>query len=120
MLVKQLEEFGLNDKEAKVYIATLELGQSSAADIAKKSGVHRATTYFTLESLMKMGLVSASSEEKVQTFLPEDPAQLKNILIKKQQELEVKKHQHSASVRVNENTIPQSIKTKSFCRERKL
>ncbi len=91
MLAKQLEDFGLNDKEAKVYIAVLELGQSNAADIAKKSGVNRATTYFTLENLMKMGLVSASNEEKVQTFLPEDPAQLENILVKKQQELEIKK-----------------------------
>jgi sugar-specific transcriptional regulator TrmB len=91
MLAKKLEEIGLNDKEARVYIATLELGQGSAADIAKKSGVNRATTYFTLENLMKLGLVSASNEEKVQTFSPEDPAQLENIITKQQQELEVKK-----------------------------
>jgi sugar-specific transcriptional regulator TrmB len=91
MLTKKLEEIGLNEKEAKVYIATLELGQASAADIAKKSGVNRATTYFTLENLMTLGLVSASNEEKVQTFVPEDPAQLENIITKQQQELEVKK-----------------------------
>lgn len=91
MLAKKLEEIGLNEKEAKVYIATLELGQGSAAEIAKKSGVNRATTYFTLENLMKWGLVSASNEEKVQTFVPEDPAQLENIITKQQQELEVKK-----------------------------
>ncbi|NCB21110.1 MAG: hypothetical protein EOM88_04325 [Clostridia bacterium] len=91
MLIKKLEEIGLNEKEAKVYVATLELGQGSAADIAKKAGVNRATTYFTLENLMKMGLVSASNEEKKQMFVPEDPAQLENIIIKQQQELEAKK-----------------------------
>ena len=64
MLTKKLEEIGLNEKEAKVYIAVLELGEGSASEIAKKSEVNRATTYFTLENLMKIGLVSASNEEK--------------------------------------------------------
>ncbi len=91
MLATKLEEIGLNEKEAKVYIATLELGQGSAAEIAKKSGVNRATTYFTLENLMKIGLVSASNEEKKQMFVPEDPAQLENIITKQQQVLEQKK-----------------------------
>jgi sugar-specific transcriptional regulator TrmB len=91
MLTKKLEEIGLNEKEAKVYIATLELGEGSASEIAKKSGVNRATTYFTLENLMKVGLVSASNEEKKQKFVPEDPSQLENIINKQQQELEQKK-----------------------------
>lgn len=91
MLKKKLEEIGLNEKEAKVYIATLELGQGSASEIAKKAGVNRATTYFTLENLMKIGLVSASNEEKKQMFVPEDPAQLENIITKQQQALEAKK-----------------------------
>lgn len=91
MLAKKLEEIGLNEKEARVYIAVLELGQGSASDIAKKSGVNRATTYFTLENLMKAGLVSASNEGKKQMFIPEDPAQIENIIIKQQRELEQKK-----------------------------
>ncbi len=91
MLTKKLEEIGLNEKEAKVYIAVLELGEGSASEIAKKSGVNRATTYFTLENLMKIGLVSATNEEKKQKFVPEDPSQLENIITKQQQELEQKK-----------------------------
>ncbi len=91
MLTKKLEEIGLNEKEAKVYIAVLELGEGSASEIAKKSEVNRATTYFTLENLMKIGLVSASNEEKKQKFVPEDPSQLENIITKQQQELELKK-----------------------------
>jgi len=91
MLTKKLEEIGLNEKEAKVYIAVLELGEGSASEIAKKSEVNRATTYFTLENLMKIGLVSASNEEKKQKFVPEDPSQLENIITKQQQALEQKK-----------------------------
>ena len=88
MLEKDLQEIGLNEKEAKVYVASLELGQGSAAEIAKKAGINRATAYFVLESLMKIGLVSASNEEKTQLFVPEDPAQLENILEKQKQEIE--------------------------------
>jgi len=91
MLTNKLEEIGLSDKEAKVYIAVLELGEGSASEIAKKSGVNRATVYFTLENLMKLGLVSATNEEKKQKFVPEDPSQLENIITKQQQELEQKK-----------------------------
>ncbi len=91
MLTKKLEEIGLNEKEAKVYVAVLELGEGSASEIAKKSEVNRATTYFTLENLMKIGLVSASNEEKKQKFVPEDPSQLENIITKQQRELEEKK-----------------------------
>jgi len=91
MLIKKLEEIGLSDKEAKVYIAVLELGEGSASEIAKKSEVNRATVYFTLENLMKLGLVSATNEEKKQKFVPEDPSQLENIITKQQQELEQKK-----------------------------
>jgi len=88
MLEKDLQEIGLNEKEAKVYVASLGLGQGSAAEIAKKAGINRATAYFVLESLMKIGLVSASNEEKTQLFVPEDPAQLENILEKQKQEIE--------------------------------
>ncbi len=91
MLTKKLEEIGLHEKEAKVYVAALELGQATASEIAKKSGINRATTYFTLENLMKIGLVSASNTEKTQKFTPEDPAQLENIITKQQKELEQKK-----------------------------
>ena len=41
MLERELQEIGLNEKEAKVYLATLELGQSVVQDIAKKAGVNR-------------------------------------------------------------------------------
>ncbi len=70
MLTKKLEEIGLNEKEAKVYIATLELGEGSASEIAKKSEVNRATTYFILEKLIKMGLVSTSNKEIYKNLSP--------------------------------------------------
>lgn len=90
-LHKELQEIGLNEKEAKIYIALLELGKSTAQDISKKSGVNRATTYFILENLMKKGLASAENQEKKQMFLPEDPSQITTIIDQQKAELDRKK-----------------------------
>ena len=43
-LDKELQKIGLSEKEAKVYLAALELGQASVQNIARKAEVNRATT----------------------------------------------------------------------------
>jgi len=80
MLERDLIEIGLNEKEAKVYLATLELGQSVVQDIAKKAGVNRATTYFVIEALMKSGLMSSFHKGKKQYFVAADPDRLVEVL----------------------------------------
>ena len=59
VLVKILTEIGLNEKQAKVYLAVLELGGSKVTEIAALSKVHRVTVYDILKSLMEKGLVSS-------------------------------------------------------------
>ncbi|QQR77419.1 MAG: hypothetical protein IPJ67_04820 [Candidatus Moraniibacteriota bacterium] len=97
-LEKELQEIGLQEKEARVYIAMLELGRATAQDIAKKADVNRATTYFVMENLMKKGLASAVDEGTKQYFLPEDPSQLEAIFEKKRIEFEAQKERVSALV----------------------
>jgi HTH-type transcriptional regulator, sugar sensing transcriptional regulator len=80
MLEQDLVEIGLNEKEAKIYLASLELGQSVVQDIAKKAGVNRATTYFVIEGLMKMGLMSSFHKGKKQYFVAADPDRLIEVL----------------------------------------
>ncbi|MBI4087815.1 TrmB family transcriptional regulator, partial [Candidatus Kaiserbacteria bacterium] len=68
---KELEDLGLSEKEARVYLAALELGQNTAERIAKQASVNRSTTYVQLDSLMKMGLISTHEEDKKTLFAPE-------------------------------------------------
>lgn len=75
-LKKQLSEYGFSEKEANVYLAMLELGPSSAQDIAKKAGVNRATTYVMIESLKRRGLMSSVERGKKIYFAAESPQHL--------------------------------------------
>jgi len=53
-----LEEAGMTNIEAKVYLALLEFGESLPGVIARRSGVKRSTTYLILNRLEDQGLVS--------------------------------------------------------------
>ena len=77
MNYKELESLGLAEKEAKVYLASLELGKSSVQHIAKKSEVNRATTYVIIETLMKKGLMSSIEENKKVFYYAEPPEKLR-------------------------------------------
>ena len=78
-LETEIKKLGLSDKETKVYLAALELGQAPAAEIAAHSGVNRATTYVILGELKKKGLVSTFLRGKKTIFAVESPERLSNL-----------------------------------------
>ncbi len=67
---------GLQDKEASVYLALLQLGQASAYMVATKSGLKKPTTYVVLEELMKKGAVSIIPRAKKRIYKARPPEQL--------------------------------------------
>lgn len=68
-----LESIGLTEKEARVYIASLECGEASATELAKQSKLKRPTTYVILEQLVQKGLITKVHKKKVLLFRPEHP-----------------------------------------------
>lgn len=86
MIIEKIKQLGLGEKEAKVYLAALELGGESVQNIAKKSGVHRATTYQCLEKLEEIGLVSTETKGKKKKYAGEYPEKLLTNIIDKQNE----------------------------------
>ncbi len=89
-IAKELEDIGLSEKEAKVYLALLEVGQETVQNISKKANVNRATTYVILESLQKKGIVTTFEQAKKTFFIAEGPSALYNIIREQQEELEKK------------------------------
>jgi len=85
MEIKQaLSEYGLNEKEIKVYLASLSLGKATAAEIAKKSGIIRETSYFILDSLIEKRLVSNAIESNIKRFIANSPQTLIDELKRKE------------------------------------
>lgn len=87
-LINELQKIGLSDKEAGVYLAMLELGDSTVQQIAKKSGVNRTTTYVVLESLIQKGLCSTYQKEKKTYYVAESPETLGSLYAVQIKEIE--------------------------------
>jgi len=78
-----LKEYGLSEKEAKVYLATLMLGTSKVNEIASKSNILRETTYAILKQLKEKGLVGYLIKSGIKYFNATDPEKLIEILDEK-------------------------------------
>lgn len=71
-----LNGLGLNEKEAKVYLACLELGLATVQAVAKKSGVKRTSIYNFLDELKDKGLVNEITRDSRVYLVPEHPQAL--------------------------------------------
>jgi len=89
LLVKNLVEYGLTEKEAKIYIGLLELGSATVSEIAKNTGINRSSTYVVLEALKKQGLVGISNDKKVQEYVATSPQALVYSIEKEEKKQEV-------------------------------
>lgn len=76
MLKKYLEKLNLNSKEAKTYLAILELGETNVQRISDKSDIKRTTTYDVIEDLMKKGLVGKTKLSNKTLYFAETPYKL--------------------------------------------
>ncbi|MFA6587924.1 MAG: helix-turn-helix domain-containing protein [Patescibacteria group bacterium] len=85
---KKLENFGLNQKQAEVYLACLELGQSSVQKIADITQIKRTSVYDLLQNLINKQLVTQTIKGKKRLFVAEDPSTLKNSIRQKEAELD--------------------------------
>lgn len=87
---EELEQLGLSEKEAKVYVSLLELGQSNVQIIAKKAGINRPIAYVVLDALVKKGLCSTFEKDKKAFYVAQDPEHLQMLLNVQKRELEEK------------------------------
>jgi sugar-specific transcriptional regulator TrmB len=83
----------LTEDHAKTYIANLELGAFPASNIARKSKLPRSSTYYLLDDLLKIGLVSLIEGESKKIYSPTRPEVLLNAIGKKEEKIvQVKKN----------------------------
>lgn len=89
MQIKEvLEQLGMHEKKAEVYLACLESGGATAYLIAKKVGLKRPTVYDIINHLMREGLVYKSIRNNIKYYSPADPEKILRML--KEKEISVK------------------------------
>lgn len=72
-LIEPLKNIGLTEKEAKVYLALLQLGTATPYSIAKKSGLKRPTAYVIAEELVEKGLIVHIPGEDPKKYIARSP-----------------------------------------------
>lgn len=56
---KILKDYGLDDKEASLYLASLKLGEAHMAQLAKRAGLKRTSAYLVFKTLEARGLMAS-------------------------------------------------------------
>ena len=80
MLKESLLQLGLDDKEASIYLASLELGPCAIQDIAKKSGIKRSTIYGIISDLKTRNLFTETVKGKKRLFIAASPETLGSLI----------------------------------------
>jgi len=87
MLTDTLKNYWFNEKEAKVYLACLELWNGIVSSIARHAWEHRITTYSILKDLKVRWIANEITKNKVKYFSVVSPEQLLAIEEKKVEKL---------------------------------
>ncbi len=88
MLEKYLQDLGLSDKEAAIYLALLQVDGATALDLSKKTKINRSTVYVVIESLSKKGLISETTLGKKTQFQAEPPERLETYVERRKTQFE--------------------------------
>jgi predicted transcriptional regulator len=91
MIEKVLKDLGLNDKEAKVYLTLISLGNAPASAIGKRADIERSHCVYLCKSLVKKGFANFIEKNNTFIFSPKPPQELFNILDQQKEEIESKK-----------------------------
>jgi sugar-specific transcriptional regulator TrmB len=87
IIEKFLQDFGLSQKEAKVFLTMQEIGTNAVSVIAKKADLTRTTVYAVLESLHRKGLASFYEKSKVRFYTAERPETIQYMLEEKNKKI---------------------------------
>jgi sugar-specific transcriptional regulator TrmB len=84
-LEQALEQLGLSEKEAKVYLSALELGSANIQMLTDKADIKRSTVNEMIKSLQAKGLILESIKGKRRIFVAAEPERLKQSIKEKEQ-----------------------------------
>jgi sugar-specific transcriptional regulator TrmB len=90
-ITNQLEQLGLSQNEASIYLELIKTSPASVSYLAKKLKRSRSTIYTAMERLITRGLVGVSYKNEVKQFVAESPSILESSIEKEQVQLDSKR-----------------------------
>lgn len=110
-----LLEAGFTKGEIRVYLALIEIGESSSGLIIDKSHISSSKVYDILEKLIQKGLVSYIYKEKIKFFQPASPKKLLDYIEKQKKKISIteKGIQKLVPILENKQKISQEIQSAS-------
>ena len=72
-ILKALQNLGLSEKQARAYVALLQLGRATSYAVAEKSGLKKPTTYVILEELIEKGVAQLIPRAKKRLYIAIEP-----------------------------------------------
>ena len=69
-----------NDQSYQLYLASLELGDTTILKLSRKTKIPRSTCYLLIKDLIKQGLITNHEQGKKKYFKAENPEKIKNII----------------------------------------
>ena len=84
MLINTLKQIGFNEKQARIYLASLELGETTIKEIAKKAEIKRTTIYDLLDEMLENGLIKQTIKGARKKLIAASPKELEMIIKKRE------------------------------------
>jgi len=78
-LIESLINLGLNEKEARIYLALLPMGKATAYSVAIRSGFKKPTAYVILNNLVSKGFVLKIPYQDKHNFIAKSPKECMSI-----------------------------------------
>lgn len=75
-ITQELKTLGLNQKEASVFLASLELGPATISDIARRANIKRTTVYNLIDPLLQKNLLTKIPQKKRVLYKAEPPRRI--------------------------------------------
>ncbi len=89
---EKLLKLGLNPTEIDIYLALLEHGKLTPANISKITGVNRSTAYAACSELLKKAIIEEDLSGKTKYYVALPPEKLKNYTDKQLREIKIQEN----------------------------
>jgi sugar-specific transcriptional regulator TrmB len=93
IMIEALRKIGLTEGEIKVYLALLELGNSTTWNVTKKSKISGSKVYEVLDRLMQKGLAATVTKNNIKYFEATSPERIIDYLDEKNNEINKEKNE---------------------------